>query len=143
MLGRIDTQLLAIPSMMLDIFILIFSTACGGNHLSVNLLYSFLVDLLPRIAPDPPSDLSAPLYLNTTHPLNKLERENMKRGQLVDNLSEEFNFDLEKALRTEVEPSEEEVLEAVGGEESRGTLRESFIRFTFQLGDTDDSTIWK
>jgi hypothetical protein len=143
MLGRIDTQLLAIPSMMLDIFILIYSTACRGNHLSVNLLYSFLVDLLPRIAPDPPSDLSAPLYLRTAHPLNNLERENMKRGQLVDNLSEEFNFDLEKALRTEVEPSEEEVLEAVGGEESRGTLRESFIRFTFQLGDTDDSTIWK
>lgn len=64
-------------------------------------------------------------------------------GRLVQQLSEEFGFDLGRALREEEEndddegPSEEELEEAIGGPSGQGTLCESPLFAEGQLRGGD------
>lgn len=68
-----------------------------GNRLSVNLMFSMLLDTVLASGG------------------------NEKR--LLDQLSEEYGFDLAKALDEEVEPEEKDLIRAIGGEENMGALR--------------------
>ena len=49
-----------------------------------------------------------------------------KEVDLINQLSEEFGMDLEKRLQEDIEPEEDELNEAIGGEEYFGLLCESF-----------------
>ncbi|KAI5479303.1 zinc finger, MYND-type protein [Pseudohyphozyma bogoriensis] len=79
------------------LFDILYHTASStGNQLSVNLMFSLL--------------------------LEEVEKKGGQEKDLIIQLSDEFGFDLAKALDEEVDPEEEDLAAAVGGEENFGVL---------------------
>lgn len=111
-----------IPTETFALFSSIFRKACWGNHHSVNLLYSFLSDHL--FDQDLELEMEELARQRTEGEVERVDQ--AERGRLlIAQLSLEYGFDLLAELESEAEPSEEEMIEAVGGEQSLGLLRES------------------
>lgn len=97
---------IALPVPSQKIFAALLKTAeTTRNQLSVNLMYSLLLEVV--------------------------EEQGGTEARLVEQLSEEYGFDLAQALELEEDPSEDELQTAVGGSLGMGLLRKFHEHGTF------------
>lgn len=101
----------------IPLFHCLLRTASFGNTLAVELLHTLLVDAVVAVGG--------------------------REEQLTRQLSAEFGFDLASRLLEDVEPSEDDLTAAVGGEGCFGLLRESFDSVSVILADSIISVQWQ